>query len=140
MVKVQADLAERAAPVLVELRARLEERQGLLDGLRFLSPAMVVQLALEDVAGTGTRRHQRFEAQVDAFHDRFRAQMFAKVRAGQRLDAAQIKAIPTWTFEEEPTGALVGRVLTGVLGLLLAALALLGAAVIGLRRVGRLAG
>ena len=140
MVTVQADLARRAAPVLADLRAQLAQRQRLQDGLRFLSPAMVVHLALEDVAGTGARRHQRFEAQVDAFHDRFRAQMFAKVRAGQPLDAAQIKAIPAWAFEEEPAGALASRVLSGVGGLLLAALLLLGLALRGLRRVGRLAG
>ena len=140
LVKVQTDLAKRSAPVLADLRTQLAERQGLLDGLRFLSPAMVVQLALEDVAGTGARRHQRFEAQVDAFHDRFRAQLFEKVRAGTRLDAAQIKAMPQWAFEEEPTGDLVSRVLTGVLGLLLGALLFFGLALSGLRRVGRLAG
>lgn len=140
MVKVQTDLAQRAAPVLADLRAQLAQRQSLLDGLRFLSPAMVVHLALEDVAGTGARRHQRFEAQVDGFHDRFRSQLFDTVRAGTRLDAAQVKAIPQWTFDEEPASDLVSRVLSGVLGLLLASLLLLGLAMRGLRRVGRLAG
>lgn len=138
LVKVQSDLATRAAPVLADLRAQLAKRQSLLDGLRFVSPALVVQMALEDVAGTGARRHQRFEAQVDAFHDQYRAAMFAHVRAGARLTAAQIEAIPQWTYQAEPAGDLATRVLTGVLGLLLAALMLFGVALSGLRRVGRL--
>lgn len=140
LVKVQRALAERAAPALAGLRARQAERQQLIDRLRFASPALVVQLALEDLAGSGARRHERFEAQVDAFHDRFRAHLFAQVDAGRRLDATRIAAIPTWRFEEEPFGALASRVLIGVFGLLLGAALLLGLAVRGLRRIGRLAG
>jgi ABC-2 type transport system permease protein len=139
MVEVQTDLAKQAAPVLEELRVRLEERQRLLDGLRFLSPAMVVHMALEDVAGSGARRHQRFEAQVDGFHDAFRAHLFVHIKAGDRLNAAQIKAIPAFAFEEEPTGDRVTRVLLGVGGLLLAAGLLFAFALGGLRRIGRLA-
>lgn len=137
-VQVQTDLVRRAAPVLADLRAQQTARQGLLDGLRFLSPAMIVQQALEDLAGTGARRHQRFEAQVDAFHARFRGQIFEKIQAGARLDAAQVAALPTWRFDEEPMGTLATRILTGLLGLLLGAALLMGLAVTGLRRVGRL--
>lgn len=138
LVQVQADLSAKAQPVLATLRARIEARQRLLDGLRFLSPAMVVQFALEDVAGSSARRHQRFEAQVDAFHARFQAHWFAQVRADARLDAAGVDAAPTWRFAEEPAATLATRVLMGVGGLLLGALLLFGVALGGLRRIGRL--
>lgn len=139
-VQVQRELAQQAAPVLETLRDRLAERQRLLDILRFASPAMVVQQALEDVAGSGARRQQRFEAQVDAFHARFQAHLFTHIDAGDRLQAAQIKAIPRFRYEEEPVGDRVTRVLLGVLGLLIGAGLLLGVALRGLRRIGRLAG
>ncbi len=138
VVEVQEELARRSAPVVTEMRDKLRQRQELVDALRFLSPAMVVQLALEDVAGSGAARHQRFEEQVDAFHGTFRAWFVEKVRAGERLTVADLGALPSLTFEEEPASALVMRVMIGVLGLLLGAGAFLGVAWPGLRRVGRL--
>ena len=140
VVDVQQELARRSAPVLGAMREQVRARQALVETLRFLSPAIVVQLALEDVAGSGAARQQRFEAQVDALHGTFRDAWFARVRAGRRVSAGDLASIPTLVFEDEPAATLAGRVLSGVLGLLLAALALFWIALPGLRRVGRLAG
>ncbi len=139
VVAVQEALAQRAAPILDELRAQVRSRQQLLERLRFASPAIVVQLALEDVAGSGARRHHRFETQVDALHVRFRAHFHDRIRAGQRFSAADLDAIPHLVYVEEPAADLVSRVLSGGLALLLAAALLFGIALPGLRRVGRLA-
>ena len=138
VVDVQEELAKRSAPVVTALREQVAKRQAMVDTLRFLSPAIVTQLALEDVAGSGATRHQRFEAQVDAYHERFREFFFAQIRAGEPLGVNDLEAVPQLTFEEEPAGALAQRVLTGALGLLFATLLLIGLAWPGLRRVGRL--
>lgn len=138
VVEVEEELARRSAPVLTELRDALRQRQELVDTLRFLSPAMVVQLALEDVAGSGAARHERFEAQVDAFHRTFRAWFVERIRSGARLTTADLADVPALTYEEEPASALLTRVLVAIFVLLLGAAALLGVAWPGLRRVGRL--
>jgi len=139
VVEVQEELARRSAPVVTELRDQLRKRQALVDTLRYLSPAMVIQLALEDVAGAGPTRQQRFEAQVDVFHGTLRAFFFDRVRAGTRLTRADLQSLPQLKFEEEPAGALVLRVLIAVLALLLGVAVLIGVAWPGLQRVGRLA-
>ena len=85
-------------PVLADLREHARSRQQLLEALRFLSPAIVVQLALEDIAGSGAARQQHFEAQVDALHDRFRTHAFRQVREGHRLGPEALSAMPSLAF------------------------------------------
>lgn len=138
VVAVQAALVERTEPVLAEMRARVRERHGLIEALRFLSPALVVQLALEDVAGSGATRHHRFEVQVDRYHADWRAWFAERVEAGSRLAAADVDALPRFVYEEEPAAALVARVGAGVAALWGLTALLIGLALPGLRRVGRL--
>jgi ABC-2 type transport system permease protein len=139
VVEVQQELARRSEPVLKELREQVARRQSMVDSLRFVSPAIVTQLALEDVAGAGAPRHQRFEAQVDAYHARYQAHFFEHIRAGKAFSAKDLESVPVWEFAEEDMSALAARILGGVLGLLLFALTLVALAWRGLRRVGRLA-
>ncbi len=139
LLSVQEELDQRIGPVVVRFREQLAAQQSLVDGLRFLSPALVLHEALVDVAGTGALRQARFDAQVDAFHHEWRAFFFDRVRAGQRLTSADYDALPAFAFVEEPVSSLALRVGGGVLGLVLPALVLLAWAATGLRRVGRLA-
>ena len=139
VVAVQEELAKRSAPVLTEMREQLEERQEMVDSLRFLSPAILVQLALEDVAGAGAVRHQAFEEQADQVHEEYRAFFFERIRSGENFSQAELKSIPRLSFEEEPSSSLIGRILVGVFGLLFGACILLAIAWPGLKRVGRLA-
>ncbi len=138
LVKAQDALLKRTEPLMHELEETLSQRQAMVDWLRFLSPAIVVQLALEDVAGSGAVRHQRFDQQLDAFHPTFRAFYFDRIKSGSDLTAQDLQDRPELTFEEEPTGALTQRVLGGVLGILLLAAFLVATAWPRLKRIGRL--
>jgi ABC-2 type transport system permease protein len=135
---VQEELARRAEPVHQEVSAQIAKRQSLLDSLRFLSPAILVQLALEDVAGSGGARHQRFEAQADAFHDAYRAFFSERIQKGVRMGTADLQAVPRFIHEEEASGALLQRIFTAMGALLAAAAGLMLWARRGLGRIGRL--
>jgi ABC-2 type transport system permease protein len=138
VVQVQDELAQRAKPVIEELRAQTAERQKVIRRFQYLSPAIVVQLALEDVAGSGSIRHERFEQQSDAFHEKFRSFFVDKIKQEQSLEVEDLSLIPQMTYAEESFGNLSKRVLTGVGFLLMGALALLMIAMSGLRKIGRL--
>ena len=90
-----------------------------MDWLRFASPAIIVQLALEDVAGSGTTRHRRFDEQVEATHDAFKDFFFGRVEQDKTLRSDALDDIPYLRFEEEGHGALAARLLIGVFVLLL---------------------
>jgi ABC-2 type transport system permease protein len=120
------------------MEGQIQARQELVDWLRFASPAIIVQLALEDVAGSGATRHQRFEEQVEATHDGFKDFFFGRVEQDKTLHSDALDDIPHLRFEEESHGALAARLLIGVFVLLLEALGLIILALPRLRQIGRL--
>jgi len=99
---------------------------------RFLSPAILLQDALNDVSGTGVARHREFVSQVEAYHQRWRDYFVPLVF--QRARLANYSRLPGFSFDEEPLAAVSGRVAISVAGILLPAL-FVGA--IGLTRLRR---
>lgn len=138
VVLVEQELASRSEPILQELNEALNRRQELLNGLRFISPAILVQFALEDVAGSGAIRHQRFQEQADTFHQTYRDFFATRIQTQAPLSPKDLATLPQFTFVEEPTTKLLSRIGSALLALLLAALALLLYARPGLKKIGRL--
>lgn len=131
---VQEELERRVEPVVAAFRAQLDHQQSLVNRLRFLSPAIVLHEGLHDVAGTGVERRSGFHGQVEGYHRAWRAFFEERALAGAQLTAADYDALPTFRHVEEATGDLARRVGAGVAGLLLPAFALIGGALVGLRR------
>lgn len=124
-------VAEALAPLEQRFAAQVAKQQAWVDRASLLSPAVVVQSALTDLAGVGLDRQRAFTTQVSAFHGRYRAFFEEKILRGERFEQEDIRRIPTFTFEEEPGAAQASRVLRALAGLLppialLALLALLG--------------
>lgn len=132
--QVQTELEGRLAPVVESFGARLAEQQALVDRLRFISPAIVAFEGMNDLAGSGVRRHQDFEAQVKQFHKEYKAFYFAKVRAGQPLASADHASLPAFEYREAGSGAMLRRVGSGIASLVAACLLLGVAAARRLRR------
>jgi ABC-2 type transport system permease protein len=137
-IALKREIARRSEPAHEAMEAQIHARKELVDWLRFTSPAIVVQLALEDVAGSGATRHQRFEEQVEQTHEEFRDFFFEHVEQEKDLQSAELEHIPRLEFEEESHGALAARLVIGILVLLLMALSLVLLALPRLRQIGRL--
>lgn len=137
-VATQDELARQVRPVLRAFEARLAEQQALVDRLRFASPALLMSEGLTEVAGSGVTRHQRFTAQVDAFHAEHGAFFGERVAARARLGAADYASMPAFRFEEPAARLTAGRVGASVAALVLMAAALAALARSGLRRTASL--
>jgi len=131
-VAVNDDVERRVRPVIVRYEQQIAGQQRLVDGLRFISPAVLMQSALNDIAGTGYERHQRFLQQVDGYHAAWR-QFFTPL-IFQKASFTDYRTTPRFAFEEETSGRVAGRVTPAVLGLAIPALALVWFA---LARLGR---
>ena len=70
-VAVDDDVARRVRPVVDRYEQQIARQQATIDRLRFLSPAVLMQDALNDVAGTGMPRH-RPSSPGDRYHARWR--------------------------------------------------------------------
>jgi ABC-2 type transport system permease protein len=131
-VAVNDDVERRVRPVIDNYESQIAAQQRLIDRLRFLSPAILMQNALNDVAGTGTPRHQHFLAQVDAFHKQWRGYFVPMIFAKARIQSAD--ATPRFQYRDEPMRAVAGRIGAGLIGLLVPAAVL---AAFGLGRLRR---
>jgi ABC-2 type transport system permease protein len=96
-------------------------------------------MSLEDIAGAGSVRHDRFESQADQFHKEFRSFFTTRIQAGSNLELKDLKELPKFTYEEEPVADLASRVLSSILALLMVSAVLVMAARPGLNKIGGLA-
>lgn len=129
-VAVTADVESRVRPVLDRYERQLSAQQRVVARLRILSPAILMQEALNDLAGTSAVRHQHFLAQVGHFHAQWRDHFVPMILRKEQLGG--YADLPRFVFRDEPTGAVLSRVAASV-GLMLCPVVLLGAA--GLRRL-----
>jgi ABC-2 type transport system permease protein len=131
-VAVDEDVAKRARPAVDQYERQLARQQTMIDRLRFLSPAVLMQDALNDVAGTGVPRHRYFLEQVDRYHATWRAFVVPLIFQKARVTNADLA--PRFEYREEPTTAVAHRVSIAALGLAIPAFVM---GVIGIRRLRR---
>jgi ABC-2 type transport system permease protein len=131
-VAVGAEVEQRVRPVLDRYERQLASQQRMIDRLRLLSPAILMQDAINDIAGTGTARHRHFMAQVTRYHEAWR--QFFVPRIVQRAQLATFGDIPVFRWEEESMRQVVGRVGLSIGSIALPALLLAAAGLAALRR------
>ncbi|MDY7225422.1 DUF3526 domain-containing protein [Hyalangium rubrum] len=131
---VQSEAARRTAPVLESFQTQLTHQQQMLGALRFLSPALAFQQALQDVAGTGHSRHAHFLQQVSVFHEDWRSALLPRAFAQQVLGAEAHHGLPRFTWREQPVAEALSAAAVGLLALLLPTIAALTFGLLRLRR------
>lgn len=123
-IAVQSETERLIQPVLAHFDRQVLGQQTLVDRFRFLSPAVVTQAALNDIAGTSVARYRHFLALVDEFHQGWRAHFNPRIVQQVLLSADDYDRFPAFAFREEPAGAMARRVVIGLSGLLALALPL----------------
>lgn len=98
LVRERADAL--LAPVAGAFEARLDAQQRLAGRWRWLSPALVVEQALERLAGTDVARSRAFRDATRAHLDRMRALLVPKILAGEKLRAADYERLPRFAMTE----------------------------------------
>jgi len=136
-VAVQEAVEKSMVPAVETFDRRLLEQHALADRFRFVSPALVVQAALFDLAGTSVHRYRAYTAAVDTFHQQWRQWFFPRVFAKELLTPADYDAMPAFDFREEAATVVAARVAPAVAGLLGPVLLLVGMSFGRLRRMRR---
>jgi ABC-2 type transport system permease protein len=131
-VAVNDEVERRVRPVIDRYEMQVANQQRVIDSLRFLSPAILMQGALNDIAGTGTERHSHYLRQVDAYHREWREYFVPKIFA--KAAVTDFDAVPRFDYREEATSAVAARVGVALAALLLPTI-VLGA--VGLRLLRR---
>jgi ABC-2 type transport system permease protein len=69
---VQDAVERQVAPLLERFDEQLRRQHAVINWARFLSPSILAQGALQDIAGTGKARYAAYNGQIDAFHRQWR--------------------------------------------------------------------
>lgn len=137
---VQEEVDRQIAPVLARYDEQLQKQQSLVNGLRFLSPAIVMQETLNDVSGTGNARYKHFLGQVKSYHADWQNYFIPRVFQRTKLTAATYDAAPRFDWQEEIPNVVARRVLFGLLGIIAFALAVAAVGLSAIRRYSVVAG
>ncbi len=115
---MDAHMERDLGPLLAQVENAATRRRRLASGLNLLSPALLAQGALGDVAGNGDARHRAFARQVDAFRAEWRAFFLPRVFRQTGLPLTQWDTVPRFAFQEESRLALASRLLLPCVALL----------------------
>jgi hypothetical protein len=111
-------VAERLQAVESKFDAQLRKQQRLASWLSVLSPTMVAQSVLLDVAGTSTFRFDHFRAQAAAFQQEWQAYFEPRVLDAATLTAEEYAAAPSFAYADEPSAAMMRRIVAPLLAML----------------------
>ena len=112
---VQAEVDRIMSPALRRYQQQLNAQQALIDRWNWLSPAILLQDVLEELAGTGPASIKDFEGQVRSFHERWSAFFLPKTLARERLTAQDLETFPRLRYQPRfPSGVWMPLLLLGV--------------------------
>lgn len=117
-VVVAEDRERRVAPLYENFERQLANRQNFINRYRFASPAVVMQETINDLAGTGRDRQNRFVAQLRDYFDEWRNFIAPLMFKRELLKSTDYDHLPRFRFQDEPIGEIAARVLVGLIGLL----------------------
>ncbi|MEM9553521.1 MAG: DUF3526 domain-containing protein [Acidobacteriota bacterium] len=98
----EREVERRITPLLTDYDRRLAEQQRLVDIGRFLSPAVLANEALVDLAGSGSERHREVRARAREFLAAWHAMLAPKIFLGESLRPDDYDQLPRFHFIEPP--------------------------------------
>lgn len=115
-------MEEQLRPLMNRFDEQLAKQQAFVDGFRFLSPAILMQGALYDIAGTGRERYKHFMLNVDGFHREWKDFFNPRIARRELISHRDFDRFPRYTYREEAISDVIRRVSTPLLSIFVPAL------------------
>lgn len=131
-------LEQRAEAIAAPIFERFESRRALqlefAERLRFLSPAIVSQAAIGEIADTSTAAYDRFNAEVRTYQQQWRDYFLPRVLNDQVLTRAEMTGIPRFKYVPASGAEVFRRTVVDLLSLALFASIIMAAGLLRLKR------
>ena len=118
-------VADRLQAVEAAFDAQLQQQQRLASWLSVLSPTMIAQVVLLDVAGTSTFRFTQFRADATEFQQQWKAYFEPRVLDAATLTPQEYAAAPAFEYAGEPVTMMLRRVTGPIVAMGIASVLLL---------------
>ncbi len=93
---------EQIEPLLKRFDHQLLLQQKLVDVLSFLSPAILVNEAMNAIAGNDSRRFLAFKNQTETFHGAWREYFSPRILENRAMTRRDLMSLPQWRWTEIP--------------------------------------
>ncbi len=118
---IRQERQKRLMPEVEQFDRQLAAQQALVARYRILSPAVVMQETLNDIAGTSTARQRYYVAQIRETIGALQDFLVPKLMRREVLRAADYDQIPRFQFQEEAVSKIAERAALGYLLMILPA-------------------
>lgn len=131
---IEEEVAKQVAPVSGRFEAQIRGQQAVVSRLQYLSPAVLTQQSLNDLAGTSYARFAHFQREAERFASEWRAHFLPQVFQRAEFTAGGLDELPRFAYQREPSSIVASRVGGASVLILLVAAGLFGWSIFTLRR------
>lgn len=95
----QDEVRNAIRPVLEQYQSKLNAQQGWIRSLRFLSPTLVVQNSMNDMAGTSTPHYNAYRSQVIMFAESWRNYFLPRMFRNEIMKKEDFASLPSFEYD-----------------------------------------
>jgi len=129
-----ANIEKALLPLYEQFKEQIGRQQSLVQRFQYLSPAIMMQLALNEASGTGAERYQDFLEQAYRFRREWNGYFAERFLKRVPLQPADYDDFPRFTYQPEPVSAAVLRLAPSLVGLVIACLGVMAVPFGAIRR------
>lgn len=104
---------EALAPVVVRYEGQLEKQRQWIDRLKWLSPAILVQEALNNLAGTSSSHYGDYRKQVISFAELWRGHFMPFLFNNRAFSKADYTDLPQFEYQPKQYESRAGLLVVG---------------------------
>ena len=121
-------------PLYDNFQEQLNKQEVLVQRFQYLSPAIMMQLSLNEISGTSADRYEYFLNQVYDFHTDWKEYFSTKFLERYPLKPADYDNFPDFEYAEEPFATVMARLVPSLLGMFILFLGVVLVPFIALRK------
>jgi len=92
-------MEEKTKPLLAEYDLQLKKQQSLINTFKYISPGILMQQSLNNIAGTSEKNYNDYKKQVFEFSSEWRNYLVPMLFKGQKFKAQNYNELPNFTYK-----------------------------------------
>lgn len=92
-------MEEKTKPLLAEYELQLNKQQKLISTFKYISPAILMQQSLNNIAGTSEMHYNDYKKQVFEFSTTWRNYLVPMLFKNQKFTVSNYKELPNFTYQ-----------------------------------------
>ncbi len=105
-------MEERTKPLLSEYDSQLQKQQNLISTFKYVSPAIVMQQSLNNIAGTSEKHYNDYKKQVFEFSDAWRNYLVPMLFKGKKFTVKDYEEMPKFIYKNRIDNTIWFNILT----------------------------